>query len=190
MSSHREAPEISKDPVCDSTDVYALSVRTGPTPSRSSPTTSRCRARLVDPTSMSSARTSCTRSTSTTTATPRLTSRTSSASTPRCATRGRFLYNTGPINTLDDPDWNRVADVLGHQGRRRAKPSLSRRRAVPAVQHRAALDARTTTGCRDAAVQTLRGGGRCSPASATRCSTSTWARSSTWAPCARCRTCT
>ena len=31
MSSHREAPEISKDPVADGTDVYAFVTPTGPT---------------------------------------------------------------------------------------------------------------------------------------------------------------
>ena len=34
MSSHREAPEISKDPVADSTDVYAFVSPDGPTRSR------------------------------------------------------------------------------------------------------------------------------------------------------------
>ena len=33
MSSHREAPAISKDPVADNTDIYAFRSR-DPTPSR------------------------------------------------------------------------------------------------------------------------------------------------------------
>ena len=63
MSSHREAPEISKDPVADSTDIYAFVSPDRPTPSRSSPTTSRCRSRTAARTSTSSATTCCTRST-------------------------------------------------------------------------------------------------------------------------------
>ena len=34
MSSHREAPEISKDPSADNTDVYAFVSPTSRTPSR------------------------------------------------------------------------------------------------------------------------------------------------------------
>ena len=41
MSSHREAPEISKDPVADNTDMYAFVSPESRTRSRSSPTTSR-----------------------------------------------------------------------------------------------------------------------------------------------------
>ena len=69
MSSHREAPEISKDPVADNTDVYAFVSPDDPDTVTlianfiplQSPTAAR--------TSSSSATTSCTRSTSTTPAT-------------------------------------------------------------------------------------------------------------------------
>ena len=87
MSSHREAPEISKDPVADGTDVYAFVSPKRPDyvtlianfiPLRS-PTAAR--------TSTSSATTCSTRSTSTTAATRPATSRSSSSSRRRSATR-------------------------------------------------------------------------------------------------------
>ena len=83
------------------------SARTSPTPSRSSPTTSRSRARPAARTSSSSATTSSTRSTSTTTATPSPTSSTTSGSTSKLRNPNTFLYNTGPIGSLNDPNWNR-----------------------------------------------------------------------------------
>ena len=47
-----------------------------------------------------------TTSTSTTTATPRPTSPTGGRSRPGTATQDTFLYNTGPVTALDDPDLN------------------------------------------------------------------------------------
>ena len=82
------------------------SARTGPTPSRSSPTRSRSRARRVGRTSSSSATTSSTRSTSTTTGTHGPTSPTSSRSAARCRTRirssttqARSVHWTTPTGT-------------------------------------------------------------------------------------------
>ena len=71
MSSHREAPEISKDPAADSTDLYAFMSpdKDARAPSRSSPTTSRSRHPTVARTSTSSPTTCSTRSISTTPAT-------------------------------------------------------------------------------------------------------------------------
>ena len=59
MSSHREAPEISKDPVADSTDLYAFFSpdKLTRSPDRELPPLSRLPAVR---TSMSSATTSCT----------------------------------------------------------------------------------------------------------------------------------
>ena len=108
MSSHREAPEISKDPVADNTDVYAfvspdkpdtVTIITNYIPLRGPGRAAR--------TSSSSATTSCTRSTSTTTATPSRTSSTSSGSSRRLRNPNTFLYNTGPITSLNSPNWNR-----------------------------------------------------------------------------------
>ena len=86
MSSHREAPEIAKDPVADSTDVYAFVSPDKPGTvtliANYIPLQSPAAAR----TSTSSATMSSTRSTSTTTATARRTSPSSSGSAPRSAT--------------------------------------------------------------------------------------------------------
>ena len=72
MSSHREAPEISKDPVADNTDIYAFVSPDEPdTVTHHHATTSRSRTRPAVRTSSSSETTSSTRSTSTTTATAR-----------------------------------------------------------------------------------------------------------------------
>jgi hypothetical protein len=83
MSSHREAPEIAKDPVADSTDVYAFV-----SPDR--PDTVTLIANYIPfespasgPNFYFSATTCSMRSTSTTTVTPRRTSATSSASRAR-----------------------------------------------------------------------------------------------------------
>ena len=95
MSTHREAPEISKDPVADSTDLYAFVSPDAPTPSPSSPTTCRCRDRRAARTSTSSATTCSTRSTSTTTTTASSTSRTSSSSRPRSRSAARSSTTSG-----------------------------------------------------------------------------------------------
>ena len=71
MSSHREAPEISKDPVADSTDTYAF-VSTNPGEAGTVTLITNyipSRTRPAVRTSTSSATTCCTGSTSTTTAT-------------------------------------------------------------------------------------------------------------------------
>ena len=107
MSSHREAPAISKDPVADNTDTYAFVSPDDPTRSRSSPTTCRSRRRSAVRTSSSSATTCATAFTSTTTAT----------ATPDISYQfefqtvvgnpNTFLYNTGTINSISSPNWNR-----------------------------------------------------------------------------------
>lgn len=73
MSSHREAPAISKDPVADSSDLYAFVSQDRPDTVTLIPTTFRSSYRPGGRTSASSARTCCTRSTSTTTVTATLT---------------------------------------------------------------------------------------------------------------------
>src|SRR3954463_8978920 len=107
MSSHREAPEISKDPVADSTDVYAFV-----SPDR--PDTVTIISNYIplegpaggpqlfefgdgvlsplyiddDGDASLDITYQC-----------RFTTRVQNANT--------FLYNTGPIGSLDDPNWNR-----------------------------------------------------------------------------------
>ena len=143
MSSHREAPEISKDPVADNTDLYAFVSPDGRTRSRSSPTTSRCRTRRRPELLRVRRRRRCTRSTSTTTGRPSPTSPTSSSSTPRSANPKTFLYNTGPITSLDSPNWNRPQfySVTRMAANGQAAHGAGARTCLPAVQHRPALDA-------------------------------------------------
>ena len=107
MSSHREAPEISKDPVADNADSTRSSARTTRRRSRSSRTTSRSRDRPAARTSSSSATTSSTRSTSTTTATRSRRSTYQFQFHTRLQNPNTFLYNTGPISSLNDPNWNK-----------------------------------------------------------------------------------
>ena len=69
MSSHREAPEIAKDPVADSTDVYAFVSPDQPGTVTLIANYVPLQDRLAARTSTSSVTTSAMRSTSTTTAT-------------------------------------------------------------------------------------------------------------------------
>ncbi len=67
------------------------------------------------------------------------TSPTSSGSPPRSPNPNTFLYNTGPIKSLDSPNWNRrqfytVTRVDSSHGQQAAR----HRPALPAVQHRPA----------------------------------------------------
>ena len=131
MSSHREAPEISKDPVADSTDVYAFV-----SPDRAG---HRHADRQLHPaagpgrrtrTSTSSVTTSSTRSTSTTTATRSPTSRTSSGSRPgsatsrrSCTTPARSTAWTTPTGTVVRPTrsrscWQDSRRRFSHHGSR------------------------------------------------------------------------
>ena len=52
-----------------------------------------------------------------------------------------FLYNTGPIGSLDDPNWNRRQFYKVTRTDGRKDKVLGQQPAVPAVQHRPALDA-------------------------------------------------
>ena len=96
MSSHREAPEIAKDPVADSTDLYAFV-------SADKPSTVTIIANYIPleapdggPNSMSSATMFSTKSISTTTATALRTSRISSSSAARTLFPRRFSITTVP----------------------------------------------------------------------------------------------
>ena len=90
MSSHREAPEISKDPVADNTDLYAFVSPDAPdTVTIDRELHPAGRRRRAARTSSTSATTCSTRSTSTTTATASRTSSTSSSSRTSSATRRR-----------------------------------------------------------------------------------------------------
>ncbi len=180
MSSHREAPEISKDPVADSTDVYAFV-----SPDR--PSTVTLIANYipleepaggpnfyefgddvlyeihVDTDGDGEADITYQFQFSTALRDP-----------------DTFLYNTGPIRSLDSPNWNSrqfytVTRVAGGISR-----PLGTGLRLPAVQHRAAVHSavRHAGGQRGAFPAWRRS--RSSRASAPRGSTWTSDRSSTW----------
>ena len=141
MSSHREAPEISKHPVADSTDLYAFVSPNpaSPTPSRSSPTTSRWRHPTAARTSTSSATRCSTRSISTTPATGSPTSATSSGSRRSTTSRHRSSTTTGRSPSLTPPSptstWNRQQTYTLHPRRPQPAQSLAEaRRCVARVR--------------------------------------------------------
>ena len=144
MSSHREAPEISKDPVADNTDVYAFV-------SPDKPDTVTIIANYIplqDPPggpnffefgddvlysiyidNDGDAK-------------PDITYQFEFRSELR--NPETFLYNTGPIGSLDDPNWNKRQFYDGQphrQAKHRGAQTLGSDLASPAVQHRPALDA-------------------------------------------------
>ena len=191
MSSHREAPEISKDPVADSTDVYAFV-------SPDEPDTVTLIANYIPLQGPAGG--------------PNFYEfgddvlyeihiDNDGDAQPDITYQFRFdherpqpdtfLYNTGPITALDSANWNRrqiysvtkvdeggVAEVLA--ARVPCPPCNIGPRSTP---NYATLAQRGGHGrCRPAR--------RCSPASAPRASTSTSARSSTWRRCGRSSRCT
>ncbi len=154
MSSHREAPEISKDPVADNTDVYAFV-----SPDRPSTVTLISNfVPLQDPPGG-----------------PNFfefgddvlysiyidndgDGKPEISYVFRFETRLRnpntFLYNTGQITSLSSPNWNKrqFYSVTRVEGPKRLPPAAAERRqaqdprarqgpGVPAVQYRSALDA-------------------------------------------------
>ena len=180
MSSHREAPEISKDPVADSTDVYAFV-------SPDQPDTVTLIANYiplqgpaggpnfyefgddvlyeihVDNNGDGQADVTFQFRFRTTVRNP-----------------DTFLYNTGPIPSLTSPNWNRRQSyaVTRCHGQRHGTPRHGP--GLPAVQHRPAVHAGLPARWPTPRCTSCPAGSRCSPASAPRASTSTSARSSTW----------
>ena len=199
MSSHREAPEISKDPVADNTDTYAfvspdkpdtVTIITNYIPLEDPPGGPNfyefgddvLYSIHIDNDGDGQ---------------PDITYQFGFQTEVR--NPDTFLYNTGPITALDSPNWNRrqfytVTQVMHGEARTtRAATTVSRTLAEPAVaavQHRPALDAGLPGARQGGRPQPRPAARRCSPASGTRASSSTWARSSTSATCARSRTCT
>ena len=131
-------------------------------------------------TSTTSTRTLSTSSTSTATATGGTTPRTSSASRPRSRNQNTFLYNTGPITSLNDPDWNvrQFYSVTRVDSLRAPDPARHAPR-LTAEQHRPALDARLRQPRGGGGERRFRAASRSSPASVTTRSSSTSGRSST-----------
>ena len=185
MSSHREAPEISKDPVADSTDVYAFV-----SPDR--PDTVTLIANYIPLQKPDGGPNFyefgddvlyeihvANRGTGQADMTYQFRFHT------KIRNKKTFLYNTGPITNIADATWNRpqyytVTRVRNgkNDGARPANltcpPVNVGKRSTP---NYAALAAQ--------AVHTIGAGGRCSPASGPTRSTSTSAASSTSARCGR-----
>ena len=141
MSSHREAPEISKDPVADNTDVYAfvspddpdfVTLITNYIPLQGpagGPNFYEFGDDVLYEIHIDN------------NGDARPTSPTNSASPPRNRSDDTFLYNTGPITALDSANWNRrqFYSVTKVTGRRRRV--LAERVSDAAVPHRSAIDA-------------------------------------------------
>ena len=105
-SSHREAPLISGDPLADNTDVYAFVSPANPDRVTLIANFIPFEEATAARTSSSSTTTCSTKSWWTTTPTPSRTSRTSSASRRPSAIPNTFLYNTGPITSIDSANLN------------------------------------------------------------------------------------
>ena len=151
MSSHREAPEISKDPVADNTDVYAFVSPDNPStvtiianyiPLRGAggrPELLRVRRRrpLLDLHRQRRRRQ----------ARHQLPL---PVHGPRSRNPNTFLYNTGPIGSLDDPNWNRRqfynvtrTDGTHRDKRARREPRLARRATSARARRRTTRRSRT-----------------------------------------------
>ena len=140
MSSHREAPEISKDPVADSTDVYAFV-------SPDQPGTVTLIANYIPLEAPAGG--------------PNFYEfgddvlyeiHVDNNGDGRADVTYQFRFThqvTNPEHlplqhrpdpVPDSPNWNRRQTYYGHQGRRRGTPGARHRAGLPAVQHRAAVD--------------------------------------------------
>ena len=166
MSSHREAPAISKDPVADNTDTYAF-VTPGNTvtiianylpveapaggPNFYEFDDDVAYAIHIDNNGDGQ---------------PDVTYQfrfTTTITNPNT-----FLYNTGPIDRLDSPNWNRRQTYAVDQDAAAgdaARPDRGQGPALPAVQHRATVDAQLRVAGRVRSRNAARRRRRCSPGS-------------------------
>ena len=192
MSSHREAPEISKDPVADSTDLYAFV-------SPDKPSTVTIIANYI-PLEAPGGRPELLR------VRRRRALRDQHRQRRRRKRRhqlpvpvhdhGRgsehLPLQHGPDHVAVVAELEPAPDLFGHPGRLQRTGSSHQerarhRRAVPAVQRRAPLDAELRRARRRPRSRRCRPARRSSPDSGPRASTSTWDRSSTSATSARSR---
>ena len=192
MSSHREAPEISKDPVADNTDIYAFV-----SPDR--PDTVTLIANYIpledpaggpnffefgDDVLLPDQRRQRRRR-------PGRRHLRVPASTRRSGNPNTFLYNTGPIASLDSANCNRRSSTASPRIATASGTSEARQEpALPAVQHRPAVDPELRRPGERRDLRRSTAASRCSPGSGSTASTSTSGRSSTWPRCGRSRTCT
>ncbi len=144
MSSHREAPAISKDPVADNTDTYAfvtpgntVTIITNYLPVQApagGPNFYEFGDDVVYAINID----------------------TSGDGKPNVTYEFRFetlvtnpntfLYNTGPIDRLDSPNWNRKQRFSVTRVRNGSRVRPGQAPPVPALQHRAAVDAELPVG--------------------------------------------
>ncbi len=191
MSSHREAPEISKDPVADSTDLYAFV----------SPDKARHRDphRQLHPARVSRGRSELLRvRRRRPLRDPHRQQRRRRSPTSRYQFRfetvntipDTFLYNVGPIESLNEQELEPSAVLLGDARRRQRSTEARRHRTFPVHRATSVRCRRRTTRRSQAAVHAVGRAAWSSPVSGPRRSSSTSARSSTSATCDRSRTCT
>src|SRR5690349_19963231 len=190
MSSHREAPEISKDPVADSSDLYAFV-------SPDDPDTVTIIANYVPLQLPSSG--------------PNFfefgddvlyeihidangDARPDITYQFRFVTELRndrtFLYNTGPIESLDSENWNRRQFFSVTKVDRHGKSTVLAKKLPCPPCNVGKVSIADYEGLAKDAVHGLKGGGRVLPGSAPTRSSSTWVPSSTSARCAPSRTST
>ena len=163
MSSHREAPEISKDPVADSTDLYAFVSHEQPDtvddhrqlrPARRAPTGGPNFYEFGDDVLYEIKIDNDGDGKADVTYQFTFTTEVTNPDT--------FLYNTGPILSLTDKNWNRrqTYTVVRVDAKTGKNDDAGHGPPVPAVQHRAAVDAELPERSSTAAIHTLPGGGK------------------------------
>ena len=140
MSSHREAPAISKDPVADNTDLYAFVSPDDPGTVTIISNYLPLEAPYGGPNFFEFG--------------PDVRYRINIdndgdgdadiiyefAFETQVANPNSFLYNSGPILSIDSAELEPQAVLLGHPDQPRAAPGARRGPGLPAVQHRSALD--------------------------------------------------
>ena len=188
MSSHREAPEISKDPVADSTDLYAFV-------SPNQPDTVTLISNYI-PLQEPSGGPNFYEFGNVVLYEIHVDNDGDGESDvtyqfrfhTRLSTPSSFLYNTGPIGSLSDPNWNSKQFYSVTRVDRHGSHVLGRNLACPPCNV-GVLSTHPTMRPSSAGTRCTRSGtgSRYSLASALKSSTLTWGPSSTWVTCARCR---
>ena len=192
MSSHREAPEISKDPVADSTDLYAFTSYGNPDNVTIIANYVPLQAPDGGPNFYEFGDDVLYEIKIDNNGDGKADVTYQFTFTTQVTNPNTFLYNTGPILSLTDKNWNRrqtftVVRVDGRRARRRRSATTWRVRRATSGRCRRRTTRRWST-ARDPHARPA--AARCSPASAPRASTSTSARSSTSASCGRSSSCT
>ena len=189
MSSHREAPEVSKDPVVDNTDTYAFVSPDNPETVTIISNYIPAEVPAGGPTFYEFGNDVLYKIHIDNDGDGFADIVYEFTFEQKFANPNTFLYNTGPISSLVDPNWNKRQLYSVVRKDSKGSKVLGENLACPpcnigprSTPKYAPLKMKRSTRCR--AVR------RCSPVSATTRSSSTSDRSSTWPTCARSRTCT